>query len=299
LELEKIIIHTKNKILKTNKMEALENSSKFRSLFAGIVIITTIAASLLLYFFLLGNSANFSGGNLENGHPVNFMGIVYKGGIIVPLLMSFFLMVLTFSIERYLTIEKAYGSGSLESFLREVKKSLSQNNITGAINSSLDQKGSVGNVVYTVLNKYNEVWGDRRMNKEQKVASVQKELEEATSLELPMLEKNLTIIATLASIATLVGLLGTVIGMIHAFSALATAGAPDAVALANGISEALINTALGIATSAFAIISYNYFTSRIDTLTYSIDEMGFSIAQNFSASYKEETEKSLKATELV
>jgi biopolymer transport protein ExbB len=84
-------------------------------------------------------------------------------------------------------------------------------------------------------------------------------------------------------VATLVGLLGTVIGMIKAFAALATAGAPDAVALANGISEALINTALGILTSALAIIAYNYFTSRIDTLTYNIDEAGLSITQNFSS----------------
>jgi biopolymer transport protein ExbB len=79
------------------------------------------------------------------------------------------------------------------------------------------------------------------------------------------------------------GLLGTVLGMIKAFAALATAGAPDAVALANGISEALINTALGIGTSALAIILYNYFTNRIDSLTYNIDEAGYSIVQTFAA----------------
>lgn len=98
-----------------------------------------------------------------------------------------------------------------------------------------------------------------------------------------MLEKNLVILATIASISTLIGLLGTVLGMIKAFAALATAGAPDAVALANGISEALINTALGILGSAFAIIAYNYFTSKIDTLTYHIDEAGYSIVQHFAA----------------
>jgi len=78
-------------------------------------------------------------------------------------------------------------------------------------------------------------------------------------------------------------LLGTVLGMIRAFSALANAGAPDTAALSTGISEALINTALGIGTSAFAIISYNFFTSKIDGLTYSIDEVGFSIIQNFGS----------------
>ena len=101
------------------------------------------------------------------------------------------------------------------------------------------------------------------------------------------LEKNLVIISTIASIATLMGLLGTVIGMIRAFKALAAAGAPDAIALSTGISEALINTAFGIGTSALAIILYNYFSTRIDGLTYGIDEAGFSIVNTFASKYKE------------
>ena len=279
-------------------MESKRSSpNKLKSLFATIVIPLTIVASFILYLFVLGNSSNFDGGSSENGHPLNYMGIVYKGGIIVPVLMSFFLMVLTFSIERHLTIQKAYGSGALDKFLRDIKHFLNTGNIPAANQRCMEQKGSVGNVVFSALKKYDHVVGDRRLNKDQKTLAVQKEIEEATALELPMLEKNLTIIATLASIATLTGLLGTVIGMIKAFAALATAGAPDAIALANGISEALINTALGIATSALAIISYNYFTSRIDTLTYSIDEIGFSISQNVSiGGYKENV---LKETELV
>ena len=83
------------------------------------------------------------------------------------------------------------------------------------------------------------------------------------------------------------GLLGTVLGMIRSFAALAHAGAPDSVALATGISEALINTALGISTSALAIIAYNFFTSQIDTLTYHIEEAGMSVIKVFNASYKD------------
>jgi biopolymer transport protein ExbB len=123
------------------------------------------------------------------------------------------------------------------------------------------------------------------MSKDQKLVAIQKEMEESVALELPILEKNLTILATLASVATLVGLLGTVIGMIKAFSALASSGTPNPEALATGISEALINTATGIAASAFAIIFYNYFTSKIDTLTYSMDEVGFSITQSYSENH--------------
>jgi biopolymer transport protein ExbB len=98
-----------------------------------------------------------------------------------------------------------------------------------------------------------------------------------------MLSKNLVILSTCASIATLVGLIGTVVGMIKAFSALASSGAPDANALATGISEALINTALGITGSCIAIIVYNIFTSQIDRITYGIDEANFSILQTFAA----------------
>ena len=110
---------------------------------------------------------------------------------------------------------------------------------------------------------------------------IHKEIEEATSLEMPMLEKHMTILSTLVSLGTLAGLLGTVMGMITAFGALATAGTPDQAALANGISEALINTATGISTSALAIVTYNFFTSKIDTLTYSIDEAGTAIVNTY------------------
>ncbi|WP_237717799.1 MotA/TolQ/ExbB proton channel family protein [Pontibacter sp. BAB1700] len=134
--------------------------------------------------------------------------------------------------------------------------------------------------------KYKEMQNEPELLKAEKVAAIQKEIEESTSLELPMLEKNLVIISTIASVSTLTGLIGTVLGMVKAFSALATAGSPDAVALANGISEALINTALGVTGSAIAIIAYNFFTSKIDELTYSIDEAGFSIISTFASQHE-------------
>ncbi|MCS6821099.1 MAG: MotA/TolQ/ExbB proton channel family protein [Microscillaceae bacterium] len=261
--------------------------SKLKSAFAILTIVVLITVAHLIYYFVLGNPANFEGGNPDN-HPLpgNYLGIVYKGGVIVPFLMSFFMMVFTFSLERFFTITLASGRGSISEFVRKIKSHLDTNNITAAIAECDKQKGSVGNVIRAVLEKYKELADDTSFDKEQKVAALQKELEDATSLELPMLEKNLVVIATLASVSTLVGLLGTVIGMIRAFAALAQAGSPDSVALANGISEALINTALGIASSALAIITYNYFTSKIDALSYSIDEAGFSIIQSFNANVK-------------
>jgi biopolymer transport protein ExbB len=255
--------------------------------FANLAIPIAIAVAFLLYFFVLGNASNFEGGN-PDGHPKagSILGKMYKGGIIVAMLMGCFLIVLTFVIERFMTINRAAGTSSMQVFLRKVKSLLDGGNVGEALKACDVQKGSVANVVRAGLTKYSEMSTETGLDKDQKVAAIQKEIEDATSLELPMLEKNLVILATIASVATLIGLLGTVVGMIKAFSALATAGAPDAVALSNGISEALWNTALGIGTSAVAIIMYNYFTTKIDKLTYGIDEAGFSIAQTFAAKNK-------------
>lgn len=264
--------------------------SFLKNAFAGVLIVVILIITHLIYHFILGSPDNFEGGDINN-HPVNeginkWLGTVYKGGVIVPFLMGCFLMVLAFSVERLISLSVATGKGNVDGFVRKVKALLARNDVDAAIAECHRQKGSVGNVIQSVLHKYKEVAHDNMMSKDQKVLAIQKELEDSTALEVPMLEKHLTILATLASVSTLVGLLGTVLGMIKAFGALATAGTPDSAALATGISEALINTALGIGSSALAIICYNYFTSKIDGLTYSIDEAGFSIMQNFATQEK-------------
>ncbi len=249
-----------------------------------LVIPILLAIGILVYMFVFGNPSHFMDNDPEKGPlPGDYFGTVYKGGFIVPILFTCFLCVLTFSIERFITIGRAGGSGSTDDFVRKVKALLDRNEVGAAIAECDKQKGSIGNVVKTALQKYQQLSTDVELNKEQKLAALQKEVEEATSLELPMLEKNLVIIATLASVSTLIALLGTVLGMIRAFSAMGTTGAPDTAALSTGISEALVNTALGIGTAAIATIMYSYFTSRIDALTYTIDEIGLSIQQNFAA----------------
>jgi biopolymer transport protein ExbB len=251
---------------------------------AGLILIILFVISILIFMFVMGDGSHFEGGTNE-GHPLpgDYFGIVYKGGVIVPVLITCFLTALTFSIERLLTIGKAKGTGDVNAFVRSIQASLDKDDTEAAIAACNKQKGSVGNVTLSAVKKYKQLTGDKSLDKEQKLASLSKEVEEATSLELPMLEKNLTIIATLASVSTLIGLLGTVIGMIKAFSALGNSGgSTDSTALANGISEALVNTALGIGTSAICIIAYNLFTSRIDELTYCIDEIGLSVNQNYA-----------------
>lgn len=266
--------------------KSASSSSSFSTVFASILIPLSLGIGILIYIFILGDPSHFENGD-RKGHPLtgDYLGMMYKGGPMVPVLMANMIIVIAVVIERFVTIRIAGGKGSIPVFVRKIKMMLDRGDIEGAIAECDRQRGSAANVIREGLRKYQEMSLVTDMEKDQKILAIQKEIEEATSLELPMLEKNLVILATISSIATLLGLLGTVFGMIRAFSAIATAGAPDAVALSTGISEALINTALGIATSALAIIFYNYFTTKIDGMTYAIDEAGFSIAQTFASKH--------------
>lgn len=254
---------------------------------AGWVIVCCFIIAVCIYHFLLGNPANFMN-NDPNNHPLpgNFLGTIYKGGIVVPIIQTLLLTVIALSIERYFALRSAYGKGALAKFVKNIKGALANNNIQEARVLCGKQRGSVANVVDATLRKYADVEMDGTLSKDQKVLAIQKELEEATALELPMMEQNLPVIGTITTLGTLMGLLGTVIGMIRSFAALSAGGGADSMALSQGISEALINTAFGILTGALAVISYNYYTNKIDKLTYSLDEVGFSIVQTFAATHK-------------
>jgi biopolymer transport protein ExbB len=255
-------------------------------MFASLAIPICLIVTTCIFIFILGDPSHFKGGDVENGYPADLAGTIHKGGVIVPVIMGFLLMVIVFSIERFIVIGKASGTGSVDSFVRKIQALLNAGNIAGASAECDKQKGSVANVIKSALKKYGEMEAEPNLDVDQKTLAIQKDIEEATALEMPMLEQNLTIIATLVSIGTLTGLLGTVVGMIKAFGSLATAGVPNQVELSAHISEALINTAFGIGTSAVSIIMYNVFTSKIDKLTYAIDETGFSIVQTFASSHK-------------
>ena len=264
-----------------------ESSSSASNVFATLVIPICIIIGILLYKFVLGQPTNFIDDNPEMGPKAgNYAGMAYKGGVIVPVLMGMLLMVIVFSVERFIVIGRATGTGSLDAFVKKVQTLLNSNNIEAAMAECDKQQGSVANVIKSGLKKYREMEVEANMDTDQKCLAIQKDIEEATTLEMPMLEQNLTVIATLVSVGTLTGLLGTVTGMIKAFGGLATSGAPDQAALASGISEALINTATGIGTSTVAIIMYNILTSKIDKLTYAIDEAGFSIIQTYASTHK-------------
>lgn len=249
-----------------------------------IVIVILIGIAHAIFHLYFGSAANFR--DEEMHVPANLLGTMYLGGWVVPILMSTFLVLIFFVVERGLSVFKAKGKVNATEFVRKVQYHLANKNIDAAISECDKQAGSVGNVMRAGLLKYREMIDETSLDTEQKIAQIQKEIEETTALEMPTMEKNMVFLSTIASVATLIGLFGTVLGMIRAFAAMSTGGAPDSAALAAGISEALVNTALGIGTSAIAIIAYNFYTTIIDNITFGIDESGFTLTQNFAANYK-------------
>ena len=258
-----------------------------QSIFALTVIVVSYIVCYILFHTVMGNPVNFVGGN-PAGHPLegNYLGIIYKGGFVVPVLFTCIMVVLIFTIERFITLSRAKGKGRLNVFVRKLQQLLAEDKIEEAIETCDKQRGSLANIVRAGLLRYRDLQKDTTLANDQKILSIQKATEEATAIEIPSFQKNMVIFSTLAPGTVLVGLTGTVLGMIRAFAALAQSGAPDALALSQGISEALINTALGISGSLLALIIFNFFSTDIDEYTFKIDEAGFSLTQSFAASLK-------------
>ncbi|MDH8702015.1 biopolymer transport protein ExbB [Dysgonomonadaceae bacterium PH5-43] len=277
-------METKNQTVVKKKREG----KKSRGVSAALVIVCCAVLAILFFKFILGNEDNFVNGDPDN-HPIhgNMLGTVYKGGYNVAIVITLMLTVIALSVERFFALSKCKGKGNLINFVYDVKAELKKGDIAAAEALCAKQKGSVAAIVDAGLKKYKEMETTKAtMTKEAKVQEIKTEIEEATALELPIMQQNLPIIATISTLGTLFGLLGTVTGMIKSFSAMGGEGGVDPIALSTGISEALVNTALGIATGAIAIISYAFFTGKVDNMTFAIDEMGFALTQTYAETHE-------------
>lgn len=203
---------------------------------------------------------------------------IKQGGPLLVLGLTCFFLVITFCVERLVVLWRAGGRGSVASFVRNVKDAVHGGEIADAIESCKRQGGSLANVVGAGLSRYHlleKAGSDRK----ELLSETRRAIAEAGALETPHLERNLSALSTLASIATLLGLLGTTIGMIRSFRAMSHAGAPDATQLALGISEALVNTALGLTTAILGTVLYNYFTARVDGFYNRTEETAYEVVQ--------------------
>ena len=256
---------------------------------AFFIILVCFVLAVLFFKYILGAPEHFVNG--DPTQPVkdgNLMGTVYKGGVVVPVIITLLFSVIALSIERFFALRTAFGKSSLGKFVVSVKQAITAGDMAKAQQLCDKQQGSVANVVGASIAAYNEMEHTPNLKRAQKVAKIQQAHEEATQLEMPTLQMNMPIIATIVTLGTLTALFGTVVGMIRSFAALASGGGGDSLELSTGISEALVNTASGILTSWVAVVSYNYYSNKIDKLTYALDEVGYTIAKTYEANHAEE-----------
>ncbi|MCS7177327.1 MAG: MotA/TolQ/ExbB proton channel family protein [Candidatus Kapabacteria bacterium] len=259
-----------------------------KNLFNVVVITLALLISFAFYYFVMGNPANFKDGERrQEPIPGNVLGTVYTGGPLVAVLIALSLISITFVFERRFSIAKARGKRPPAEFLRDFQRLLEEGKIDEAIQLCDEQGGSLGNVLRAGLQRYKQVAQNSNLDAERKLAEVQRAIDEAMNLETPLLEKNLVILSTIASISTLVGLLGTTIGMIRAFMALGLTGAVSAQQLSIGIAEALYNTAGGLAAAIISIVAYNFFTTKVDNFVYTIDEATLSMMETLTLQLKQ------------
>ncbi len=251
------------------------------------VLFAIYLAWWVIWFFVMGRNLSFvfdtmasMGGavrmeeNIYNTDNANVLGqggaVVARGGGLVDML--FFLLLLTafYIVERAAFYYTAKGKMGHVQLLGIIKERVKDGDYDGAVAACRDQRGVVGRILAAGLEKYKLVKG--QYDAATTRAEVQQSISETNAMEASLLERNLIFIATIASIATMTGLLGTVIGMIRAFSALAAKGRPDPNKLATGISEALLNTAGGLTVAIISIVAYNYYLNRIDKFNFTFEE---------------------------
>jgi len=235
-----------------------------QSVFFSILLVVAVATGYIIWSYLLPD-------------------YLREGGPLVAGLIAMLILLIGFIIERWLTLRIARGKTSVQSFFKKVVTMLNSGDYEGAIAACDKQRGSVANIIRAGIERYNAVKDDPALSGEKRVAETQRAIEEANALEVPLLERNLIALSTIASIATMWGLLGTTIGMIRAFSATGhrKGGVIDAQQLAVGISEALVNTAGGLANAIIGIVAYNVFVNKVDTFNYTIDEASYEVLQLF------------------
>ncbi len=181
---------------------------------------------------------------------------------------------LTFIIERLFTFVRSRSRIGTEEFIASITDSLRKENIMEAVSTCEEAGGPLANVLKAGLLRYSQAQIEERdISKEE----IQEAIEEASLLEIPELERNLPVLGTVAVVSPLFGLLGTVTGMISAFTTIALEGTGDPQQLAGGISQALLTTAAGLTVAIPCLIFFQLFDSWVNRHMVEISQVSTEI----------------------
>ena len=184
------------------------------------------------------------------------------------------IVALTFIIERLFTFLRSRSRIGTEQFIASIADSLRKENIMEAVSTCEEAGGPLANVLKAGLLRYSQAQIEERdITKEE----IQESIEEASLLEIPELERNLPVLGTVAVVSPLFGLLGTVTGMITAFTTIALEGTGDPQQLAEGISQALLTTAGGLTIAIPCLIFFQLFDSWVNRHMVEISQVSTEI----------------------
>jgi biopolymer transport protein ExbB len=191
---------------------------------------------------------------------MNLWSIAVKGGLIIVPIVLCGVLTLGIIIERFISLRNAEFDS--EKFIKEIGGLLGRRKIK----ESLDLCDSIDKPVPRII-KAGLLKSDRSREE------IKESIDDAAAHEIPVLEKYLGVLATVATVAPLLGLLGTVTGLIKAFMVIeSTGGLVNPGDLARGIWEALITTVAGLIVAIPAYIAYNYFVTRVNTLILQMEK---------------------------
>ncbi len=198
----------------------------------------------------------------------------HKGGVIMYPILLCSILALAIAFERalYLRDKVLLPSG----FINEIKDLVYQRNIKQALRLCQDTPKPLARIIEAGILKH-----------EYSREVIKETFENAGKNESPNLERFLHVLATIASVSPLLGLLGTVVGMIRVFEVISTQGVGDAGALAGGISEALLTTAAGLLVAIPTVIIHNYFQKKANNLMLSMESITQEILDIIAPEHKE------------
>lgn len=194
---------------------------------------------------------------------------IVKGGLMIMIpLVALFIIGIAFALERFVALAKA--KINTAEFLTKIRAALRNKNVAEAVKICETFKGPIASILKTGLMKYGSPKDE-----------IEKTMENAAMHEIARLERGLPVLSTISNLAPIIGFLGTVTGMIASFDALAQLNDPGAVAA--GISKALITTAGGLIVAVPTLLTYQYFTTRVNSFIREIESASAVLMESFSA----------------
>lgn len=209
------------------------------------------------------------------------MGFVAKAIAWILFIMS--MWSLGVAIERFYTFQQARSQS--KAYAPQVAKHLKEGRLKDALNVSTNKNYRYSHLAKVVLAGLQEYQFQQEsgggLSREDLVDTVRRSIQRASALTANDLKKGVSALATIGATAPFVGLLGTVVGIINAFQGIAATGSGGIGAVSAGISEALVETALGLFVAIPAVWLYNYFQGRIDYFNVEMDNSSSELVDYF------------------